>query len=61
MPSLVQNRELATDIVTFGKFRGKLEAEMLSDREYCQWLSREPGVPALIAAAVADAVATRTR
>jgi hypothetical protein len=60
VPSIVQKREPATDIVTFGKFRGKLEAEMLSDREYCQWLSHEPGVRALIAAAVADAVATRT-
>lgn len=60
MPSIVQKREPATDIVTFGKFRGKPEAEMLSDSEYCQWLSHEPGVRALIAAAVADAVATRT-
>jgi hypothetical protein len=49
-------REPATDIVTFGKFRGKPEAEMLSDREYCQWLSHEPGVRALIGAAVADDV-----
>jgi hypothetical protein len=53
MPSIVPKREPATDIVTFGKFRGKLEAEMVSDREYCQWLSHEPGVRALIAAAVA--------
>ena len=60
MPSLIQKREPATDIVTFGKFRGKPEAEMLSDREYCQWLSHEPGVRALIAASVADAVATRS-
>jgi hypothetical protein len=30
MSSIVQKREPATDIVTFGKFRGKLEAEMLA-------------------------------
>ena len=60
MPSIVPKREPATEIVTFGKFRGKPEAEMLSDREYCQWLSHEPGVRALIAAAVADAAAVGT-
>jgi hypothetical protein len=32
---------------------------MLSAREYCQWLSQEPGIRRLIAIAVANAVAAR--
>ena len=37
------------DLVTFGKYRGRPESEMLADHDYCAWLSREPGVRALIA------------
>jgi hypothetical protein len=34
--------ELASDTITFGKYKNKTLKDMLKDRKYCKWFLNEP-------------------